>query len=122
MQLPVVGVVRPRGVGEHLLEAAVDGVLGLAPLLEQEEDDGVLHEGAEDEEDADHEVEVDRVQSGADGSALSAMKNSKYSLNFSLEIFSFKINQEKRFSRRERLLIFIYAVLKKCESNERFVK
>ena len=84
VQLPVVGIVCPRGVGEHLLEAAVDGVLGLAPLLEQKEDDGVLHEGAEDEEDADHEVEVDRVQSGTDGSALSAMKNSKYSLIYSL--------------------------------------
>ena len=49
-------------VGEHLLEAGVDGVLGLPPLLEEEQDDGVLQEGAEHQENADNQVQVDGVQ------------------------------------------------------------
>ena len=57
-------------VVEHVLEPAVDGVLGLAPLLEEQEDGGVLHQGPEHEEDADDQVEVDGVESGRDGRPL----------------------------------------------------
>ena len=44
-----------------------------SPLLEQEEDSGVFHEGAKHEEDADHQVEVDGVQPGGDGGVLPVM-------------------------------------------------
>ena len=48
---------------------------GLAPLLEEEEDDGVLHECAEDEEDADDQVHVDRVHARRNRGPLPARKD-----------------------------------------------
>ena len=48
---------------------------GLPPLLEEEEDDGVLHECAEDEEDADDQVHVDRVHARRNRGPLPARKD-----------------------------------------------
>ena len=48
---------------------------GLPSLLEEEEDDGVLHEGAEDEEDADDQVHVDGVDARGYRCPLPMRKN-----------------------------------------------
>ena len=70
---------------EHLPQTHVDGVLGrlrLAALLEQEQDDRVLDERAEHEEDAHHQVEVDRVQAGRNGRSLAERRGGeRLSLN-----------------------------------------
>lgn len=66
---------------EHPLEARVDGVLGLPPLLQQQEDGGVLHQGPEHKEDADDQVEVDGVQTRGDGGALPGNQGKTYYLD-----------------------------------------
>ena len=60
--LPIVGLV----VGEEVLEPLVDGAEWFPLLLEQEQNDSVLHQGPEHQEDADHQVEVNSVQAGGD--------------------------------------------------------
>ena len=54
---------------------------GLPPLLEEEEDDCVLHEGAEDEEDADDQVHVDGVHARRNRGPLPARKG-QYMVTF----------------------------------------
>ena len=65
----------PRGGGrggvlEHGHEALVNCPPGLASLLKQEQDDGVLYEGRKHEENADHEIEINSIKTWGNRSLL----------------------------------------------------